>query len=358
VAEQISSECGALIETVRDDATSFLEQVERELRPDVFNLVEQRQYQVPMGVELQLNETCNLRCAHCFQDNYRTSATMPADRALAIIDELGAKKVFEVSLIGGEPLLYQDLELVIERCRHWGLSVSLTTNATLVTEAIAEMFQRLQVRTYVSLDGVGTIHDLIRGEGNFARTEAAIGLLQNHDVTVDVLFTLNALNMDHYEQMIDYCDTHRLSCNFNLFKPFKPEHQHLVVPPDRFFKICRDLHKRRRDGQGIGFSNAAIAALLMGQEPRQECTATLAGLVIDPCGRMLSCPGLVSCGHINEDDLPMFDENWLDTWHNHPVFTQFRDNGLTGCQVRSCIFCGDPKTPDPYSAAALRQYLE
>lgn len=357
IAEQIAKDCNVSLSAAITDAKSFFAIIEQELTPGSYNLIEQEQLDVPMGVELELNLSCNLRCRHCFQGDYSSSAIMDKHRAIEILDTLAEAGVFEISLIGGEPLLHPGIIEIMQHCQKLDFSTSITTNATLIDAEMADIIVETGVSVYVSLDGIAEMHDSIRGRGSFSRTERAIKLLLERNVSVDILCTLNALNADRYKDVIDYCKTLGVPCNFNLFKPFKPAHEQLILKPDRFFEICLDLFERRKKGEPIGLSNAAIVSVLSGLPDQKECTATLSGLVIDTNSRMITCPGLVSAGYFQENDLPSFDNNFLETWHNHRTFRQFKENGLVGCQVRSLLFNRDVTKPDPYSAEALKEYL-
>lgn len=357
-ARRLSEHYRQPYDEVLSDAKGFFTAVEAELSQGTYDPADQQQQDVPLGVELQINEACNLRCRHCFQEGYRSQASLPIERAKTIVSQLAQAGVFEISIIGGEPLLYKPLEELLEHCARSNLASSLVTNATLLTDEMAAILRRTRTIVNVSLDGVGAVHDRIRGEGVFARADEAIRRLGRHQVPVSILCTLNSLNVDGYAEVAAYAQQLGIGCSFNLFKPTKREHEALILPPERFFEICIDLAARRKAGASVSLSNTAVSALLDGTEARNECTATLSGLVIDYAGRMVTCPGLISCGYLNEDALPPFDENWLETWRSHPLFRDFREHGYRGCQVRSWIFQGDLTTPDPYSAEALREYLE
>jgi hypothetical protein len=53
-----------------------------------------------------------------------------------------------------------------------------------------------------------------------------------------------------------------------------------------------------------------------------------------------------------------FDDNSVDTWHNHEAFVRFRQNGLRECQARSFIFSKDVCGRDPYGISAFREYWQ
>jgi len=278
-------------------------------------------------------------------------------RAAEIISALSHAGVFELSIIGGEPFRHPDIMAILAHAQTCLLSTTITTNGILVTnDIIHELSTMPWLSIFVSLDGIGKVHDTIRGKGTFAQTDQVILSLVSAGVPVDVLCTLNAYNALHYREVIGYCQELGIPCDFNLFKPFKESHRSLILPPNDFFEIIIGLTRLKENGVSVGVGNAAISSELMGLAPRNECTASLAGLVIDSQGKMVTCPGLVTSGFYTADELPDFDEDWVHTWLTHPTFTSFRERGLYGCQVRSHLLCGDCTAPDPYGIDAFRIY--
>ena len=356
IVRELAQKYGQDEMVIEKDVDNFLVDVKEQIAAGGFNLVDQKQLDTPFGVELEITNACNLRCKHCFQSDYNEEF-MDLERVCWTLDLLAKNGVCEVSIIGGEPLVHPNLLDILKHGYSLDLSQSITTNATLLTkEIIADISRIPHVTAMVSLDGIGEIHDRIRGNGVFAKVDRAIKMLLANHVEVDTIFTLNSINAQHYSAAINYCESLGIACNFNLFKPFKPNHANLTIDPDRYFQIVIDLFKLRRKGKQVGISNSAIVGELMGLPPRNECTATLSGLVIDYRGRMVTCPGLVTAGHYSETDLPLFDEKFVKTWQKHWTFCQFKENGLRNCQVRSFLFSKDISGHDPYGIEAFREY--
>lgn len=356
IIEKLSCEYESNTQDISRDFDTFLKEIEDQLSGNGFSVIDQKQLQAPFGAELEITDACNLRCAHCFQEDY-SPETMPLDRACKILEIMSREGVCEVSVIGGEPLMHLGLIDILRFGASVDLSQSITTNATLLDdETISKIAEIPNVAVFASMDGTSEVHDRIRGQGVFAKLDRAIRGLIAHQVEVDIIFTLNAINIDCYKSALDYCESLGIACNFNLFKPFKPQHSALTIEPDRYFAIVLELFEMRRLGRQVGVSNAAIVGELLDLPSRNECTATLSGLVVDRQGRMITCPGLVSAGHYAGVDLPMFDERFVETWKNHETFCRFKQDGMRNCQVRSLLFGGSTTAVDPYGIEAFRDY--
>jgi MoaA/NifB/PqqE/SkfB family radical SAM enzyme len=359
VAAEIAGMHDVSLEQAKNDTAAFLQIIAEELQPTSFNNTEQSSVSAPIGVELEITTTCNLRCKHCLQSDY-SKLFMAIEKARWIIDTIINTGVFEISIIGGEPFAHPQACDIIRYAHDCGLAVGLTTNGSLITnEYIRRMSGLDNLSIAVSIDGIGRDHDYIRGSGVFAKIDQTIRQMIEAGIEVEAMFTITSYNIKKYRPVLDYCNNLGIVCNFNLFKPFKESHKTLVPDPLHFFEVVKELFAMRQSRRyKIGLSNAAIVSYLLGIPARDECRAGQSGLVIDVHGRMLTCPSLLYCGYYKDTDFPLFDENFVEIWKTHPLFTEFKKNGLQGCQARSLIFSGDVKKGDPYDLAAFRSFAE
>jgi uncharacterized protein len=159
---------------------------------------------------------CNLDCTYCFF--LSKEALYPGDR-FRMTDEvleayvsqlLAAHTAPEVTIAwqGGEPTLmgvdfFRRALEIAERHRRPGqvLQHTMQTNATLLTDEWCALLREHRFLVGVSIDGPRELHDTYRvdkrGAPTFDKVMAGLTLLQQHDVDVNVLCTVNAANQDH-----------------------------------------------------------------------------------------------------------------------------------------------------------------
>ncbi|MBI2472115.1 MAG: radical SAM protein [Planctomycetes bacterium] len=131
----------------------------------------------PETISLFLTYRCNLQCSMCGQWGIAGSSRelpietlkseLTVDELKSIIDEV---KFYgpNITLFGGEPLLYREWTNLVRHIKEAGLRCNIITNGMLL-EKNAEEIVRLGVNEIIfSLDGPREIHDKIRGsEGIF-----------------------------------------------------------------------------------------------------------------------------------------------------------------------------------------------
>jgi radical SAM protein with 4Fe4S-binding SPASM domain len=126
----------------------------------------------PTLVHLQLTKFCNMSCKHCWIDAGTPRAnelTLP--ELCKLFDEMALLGVFKLRLGGGEPLGREDWFEVIQAANLRGIRVSLSTNATLATRAVATKLAECNLEEIkVSMDGGNEkSYDFLRCEAAYRR---------------------------------------------------------------------------------------------------------------------------------------------------------------------------------------------
>lgn len=112
-------------------------------------------------VEAQLIVTrrCNLSCGYCTEyDN--VSKSVPFELLRERIDALHRLGVAQIALLGGEPLMHEDLDKIVEHAGR-ASQVSMTTNGFLVGKEIIDRLNRAGLtHMQVSIDALTTKKDM------------------------------------------------------------------------------------------------------------------------------------------------------------------------------------------------------
>ncbi|MCP2163629.1 radical SAM protein [Goodfellowiella coeruleoviolacea] len=154
---------------------------------------------------VQINEDCNLRCAHCFVSATRIGKQMPLTEVIdKVIPRLAACRVRRVTLTGGEPTIHPDFLAITRAFRATGMDVGICTNATVLNEAQIRELAELGVHCNVSLDGFAAdSHGKFRGDrASFAVTVATVEKLGAAGILQGLLCTPNTLAQnDEYTRL-------------------------------------------------------------------------------------------------------------------------------------------------------------
>ncbi len=156
---------------------------------------------------LHLLGRCNLECAHCYMEGSpRRRERLALNTVLQAIAECRALGVGSISLTGGEPLLYPDLDRVLEAAATLpDVKTTLCTNGTLLTKRRAARYRELGLRVNISIDGRPQFHDAFRkSPGAFAASEDGVRAAVEFGIPVTIISTISHDNLDAVEFLVDW----------------------------------------------------------------------------------------------------------------------------------------------------------
>ncbi len=157
---------------------------------------------------LQVNDFCNLACAHCLvSSGPALGQGLETHRLIDVIDQGVALGVERVFVTGGEPLARPDiLELLRHVTATHAREAVVMTNGTVFTPARLVELREIpadRLRMQISLDGASpTINDPIRGDGTFERIVAGITTAVDAGIRPTLTMTILRHNLDDVEAFV------------------------------------------------------------------------------------------------------------------------------------------------------------
>jgi MoaA/NifB/PqqE/SkfB family radical SAM enzyme len=144
----------------------------------------------PSIIYLIINSRCNLFCKMCDvgqaekesqfgQNMLGAEQDMDFDLYKKLIDDVAYFKPI-IALTSTEPLLWKRLFDAIEYAKAKGCKVQITTNGILLPQKIDTLIEKKLDVLWVSLDGIESTHDEIRGiEGSYKKTTSGFILAKD-----------------------------------------------------------------------------------------------------------------------------------------------------------------------------------
>ena len=149
----------------------------------------------------ETTQACNLACKHCRASavGYSDPNELSFSEACHMMDGMVALGRPVLVFSGGEPLMRRDIFELMAQARERGLPFALSTNGTLLDEAMADRVAAAGPhRVSISLDGpdAATHDEFRRSQGAFAASVAGIRRLRARGVAVQVNTSVTTHN-DH-----------------------------------------------------------------------------------------------------------------------------------------------------------------
>jgi uncharacterized protein len=169
---------------------------------------------------------CNLNCTYCFYLD--KSSLYPETPKHRMSDEVletmiagymrTLQPAYSFGWQGGEPTLMglEFFQKAVSFQQKYGrpravVANGLQTNATLIDDAMADLFARYKFLLGVSLDGPEELHNVYRknkqGAGTHDRVLRGLSILKKHNVEFNILVLVSSANVEHPEKVYQYlCD--------------------------------------------------------------------------------------------------------------------------------------------------------
>lgn len=292
----------------------------------------------PATLMLHLLGRCNLTCRHCYMEGApERRERLRADAVVGAIGECPQLGVGALYLTGGEPLLYKDLERVLQTAAlDPGLKITVCTNGTLVKPRHAQMLCAARAQASVSVDGDEAFHDRFRNlPGAFRRTERGIAALVAADVPVTVITTVSRGNLDTLPVLAEWA-AEQGAAQLRVQPLLKlGRGEHIIgealdaTQMDRLLLTLSDLANRYR-GRGLRCSLVGVTKRFLAAHPcgAYVCNGTgchrrvekeIKKLVVREDGRVLpevtNLHPSFALGHIEDGPLATLVERWFANGH-------------------------------------------
>ncbi len=187
----------------------------------------------PLQLEVDLSESCNLRCRYCLLTKGKGKALfMETHKVLRILDELsGYKGLIRLSGETGEPLLHPDAGKIMSAITERRLAFCLITNGTLLARHVLQAREAEYVN--VSLDAADRDDfRMLKGADLFEQVMEGIRLLGKEKKRLAVSFVLQP---DTYHKIIDPTFLSTLSSMGvdEIYLKFQHEHQEWLADDEK-----------------------------------------------------------------------------------------------------------------------------
>jgi MoaA/NifB/PqqE/SkfB family radical SAM enzyme len=169
-----------------------------------------RKAYIPWYAFILITERCNLRCKYCFVNDPDRQANRTGknkewstEETFRVIDELYSLGTRCLNIQGGEPLLRDDLEAIVEYANYKGMLTDIFTNGLLIHRQLKALKKFFRVS--LSLEGDEGAHDRDRGAGTYKKMIENIRLLHENDIRFWINYTVsrNNANMTSFRHVLD-----------------------------------------------------------------------------------------------------------------------------------------------------------
>jgi radical SAM protein with 4Fe4S-binding SPASM domain len=303
------------------------------------------------SVGVEITNRCNLHCRHCFNHSGENRVQeLSLGELIGLFDQIVEMGGNSIRISGGEPTLHPDFVAIITLAKQRELQVSLNSHGVYGPRVYRQLADLSIDRLIISLDGLQTSNDHIRGHGVFQRVVETVSGLRAAGQSVMLGVHLRRSNQDDIHGLVALAA--ELGCNikFSPLRPLGRARQYLfqdILRPVDFYRAVQEITRLRAEYSSIQIlTDYDVLAPAENLKPpsleRAGCPAGRSFLNINYDGYVYPCAFLVTptrefaAGNIHAASL-------LALWRESPVFQAFRviekDARCHACPVyrRTCV---------------------
>ena len=322
----------------------------------------------PLWLLAELTYRCPLHCAFCYNpigfENVKQE--IDTDTWLGVLREARQLGSVQCGFSGGEPLLRDDLEVLVAEARKLGFYTNLLTSGVGLTEKRARALKDAGL-DHIQLsfqDSTRELNDFLSNTKTFELKQKVAAIIKQHDWPMVMNCVIHRLNIDVIDKIIDLAlelGAETLELANTQYYSWAMLNRDQLLPSkeqiDRAESFTADYRERFGDRIRILF----VVPDYYENRPKRcmngwgnvFLTITPDGSAV-PCHTAKMIPGL---------DFPnVTDHSIKNIWYDSDAFNHFRgkswmkepcrscpeqDDDLGGCRCQAYMMTGDPYAADP-----------
>lgn len=281
-----------------------LKRIERLVRPEA------------TGIERFIHAVtyqCNSRCTMCniWQIDYRDGKLRSQELTVADLERIFSDEemfshVTDIGLTGGEPMLHPQLDEIARFYLHRfpDARISVNTNALQPEKCVKTLRSILKdepnpgrFRISFSLDGIGDVHDSIRGiPGNYEKVLKNLTMVREAIPGIELAFTMTLLpeNYDQIQKVWELANREDVGFSFSFPQTSGSFYQNEGAQFKFDEKMLAEIEKQVSSIQkhSTSFNNFYYDGMVGYQRDPHEVVRCFAGrnsFFLDPTGNVYSC---------------------------------------------------------------------
>ena len=322
----------------------------------------------PLWLLAEVTYKCPLHCVFCYNpvDYTQYGPELSTEEWLRVLREGREIGCTQLGFSGGEPLMRDDLEIMVAEARKLGYYSNLITSGVGLTEKRIAAFKQGGL-DHIQLsfqDSTREINDFISSTKTFELKSKVAKLIKQHDYPMVLNVVLHRMNIDHMQQILEMAEAmgaEYLELANTQYYAWAMVNRDQLLPSreqlERAEQITNEFRARIGDRMKIYFVvpdyYATRPKACMNGWGSVFVTIQSDGTVL-PCHEARMLPGM-TFPSVREHDL-----RWI--WYDSPGFNHFRGDewmkepcrtcpektkDFGGCRCQAYMLTGDAANADP-----------
>jgi len=332
----------------------------------------------PLWLLFELTYRCPLHCVFCYNpvDFSRTGAELATDDWLRVLRQARALGSVQLGLSGGEPLVRDDLEIIVSEAHSLGFYTNLITSGVGLNESRIQALKAGGL-DHIQLsfqDSTREMNDFLSSTRTFELKSKVAALIKKHDYPMVLNVVLHRLNIDHVEQILKMAE--EIGADYvelanTQYYGWAQRNRDRLLPSREQLRHAEEVTQRFREKPGQRMRIFFVVPDYFERRPK-PCMNGLGSifLTITPDGTALPCHAARMLPGI---EFPNVRTSSVESvWYHSDGFNHFRGDSwmkepcrscpekhkdFGGCRCQAYMLTGDAANADPVCDLSPHHHL-
>ena len=322
----------------------------------------------PLWLLLELTYRCPLHCVFCYNptDFTRTGPELSTEDWLRVLREARALGAVQLGLSGGEPLVRDDLELIVAEAHRLGFYINLITsgvglNETRIAALKAAGLDHIQLSFQ---DSSKQMNDFLSSTRTFELKSKVAALIKQYDYPMVLNVVLHRLNIDHVGEILEMAEAmgaQYVELANTQYYGWAWLNRAQLLPSRAQLERAEEITQRFRERVAGKMQIYFVVPDYFETRPK-ACMSGLGTvfLAVAPDGIAMPCHAARMLPGLNLPNVR--DSSIRAIWYDSPAFNRFRGDAwmkepcrscpektrdFGGCRCQAYLLTGDADNADP-----------
>jgi len=303
----------------------------------------------PLWVNAEITYKCPLHCVFCYNPlDYASTfqSELSTDDWLKVFRQSRDLGAVQLGISGGEPLMRDDVEIMVSEASQMGYYVNLLTSGIGLTEKRISDFKEggLGQIQLSFQDSTKELNDFLSSTKTFELKSKVAKLIKEHDYPMVLNVVLHRLNIDHMDQILEMAEAmgaDHVELANSQYYAWALKNRSYLMPSEEQLRKAEETTNRFREKIGNKMKLYFIVPDYYANRPK-ACMNGWGSVFLNvaPDGLALPCHEARMLPGLTFPNIRDHDMEWI--WNESPAFNAYRGESWMKEPCRSC----DDRTKD------------
>ncbi|MCH1423565.1 MAG: pyrroloquinoline quinone biosynthesis protein PqqE [Burkholderiales bacterium] len=303
----------------------------------------------PLWVNAEITYKCPLHCVFCYNPlDYASTfkSELSTDDWLKAFRQSRDLGAVQLGISGGEPLMRDDVEIMVSEASQMGYYVNLLTSGIGLTEKRISAFKEggLGQIQLSFQDSTKELNDFLSSTKTFELKSKVAKLIKEHDYPMVLNVVLHRLNIDHMDQILEMAEAmgaDHVELANSQYYAWALKNRSYLMPSEEQLRKAEETTNRFREKIGNKMKLYFIVPDYYANRPK-ACMNGWGSVFLNvaPDGLALPCHEARMLPGLTFPNVRDHDMEWI--WNESPAFNAYRGESWMKEPCRSC----DDRTKD------------